>query len=77
MVPRLGARLSVQGTPDKAPSGSASSSVAAAYLRSVWILIVGLVVVLATGVGVAYWLMRSIAMPLFRLVDLLAVDVPK
>lgn len=56
---------------------SASSSVAAAYLRSLWILSAGLVVVLAIGGGVAYWLMRSIAVPLFRLVDLLAVDLPK
>jgi methyl-accepting chemotaxis protein len=56
---------------------SASNSVAAAYLQSVWILVAGLVLVLAIGGGVAYWLMRSIAKPLFRLVDALAVDLPK
>jgi methyl-accepting chemotaxis protein len=55
---------------------SASSSVAAAYLRSVWILVACLLVVVVIGAGVVYWLMRSIAMPLFRLVALLAPDLP-
>lgn len=55
---------------------SASSSVAAAHLRSVWILIACLLVVVAVGAGVVSWLVRSIATPLFRLVALLAPDLP-
>lgn len=56
---------------------SASSAVAAAYLRSEWILAAGLVLVLAIGGGIAYWLIRSIATPLFRLMNLLTADLPR
>ncbi|MCU7730495.1 CHASE3 domain-containing protein [Actinoplanes sp. KI2] len=55
---------------------SGSSAVAAASLRSVWILAVGLLVVLVVGAAIAAWLIRSVAGPLFRLVDLLAADLP-
>jgi hypothetical protein len=44
---------------------------------AVWILVGGLVVVLAIGGGVVYWLMRSIAAPLFGLVNLLAAELPE
>jgi len=56
---------------------SGSSAVAAQSVRSVWILTVGLLAVLAIGGAVAYWLIRSVATPLFRLVDLLAPDLPR
>jgi len=56
---------------------SASSAVAAAYLRSEWILAAGLLFVLAIGGAIAYWLIRSIATPLFRLMNLLTVDLPQ
>jgi len=56
---------------------SASSAVAAAYLRSEWILAAGLLLVLAIGGAIAYWLIRSIATPLFRLMNLLTVDLPR
>jgi methyl-accepting chemotaxis protein len=55
---------------------SASSSVDAAASRSILILVACLLVALAIGVGVAYWLMRSVAFPLFRLVALLTQDLP-
>jgi hypothetical protein len=42
---------------------SATGSVAAASSRSVWILVACLLVALVIGVGVASWLVRSIAMP--------------
>jgi methyl-accepting chemotaxis protein len=56
---------------------SASSAVAAAYLRSEWILAAGLLLILAIGGAVAYWLIRSIATPLFRLMNMLTVDLPR
>ncbi|MFF5289208.1 CHASE3 domain-containing protein [Paractinoplanes globisporus] len=56
---------------------AASSAVSAASQRSVWILAGGLLAVLGIGGAVAYWLMRSIATPLFRLMDLLTVDLPR
>ena len=56
---------------------SASSAVAAAYLRSEWILAAGLLLVLAIGGAIALWLIRSIATPLFGLVNLLTVDLPQ
>lgn len=56
---------------------SASSAVATTYHRSMWVMAAGLLVVLAIGGAVAWWLIRSIATPLFRLVDLLAVDLPQ
>jgi methyl-accepting chemotaxis protein len=55
---------------------SASSSVAAASSRAVWILVVCLLIALAIGASVAYWLMRSVAFPLFRLAALLTPDSP-
>jgi methyl-accepting chemotaxis protein len=55
---------------------SARTSVAEAWSRSVGILIVCLVVALAVGIGVVYWLMRAVALPLFRLVAVLAPDLP-
>ena len=56
---------------------AASSAVAAAYLRSVWALAGGLLVVLAIGGAVAWWLVRTIATPLFRLMDMLTADLPQ
>jgi hypothetical protein len=59
---------------------SARTSVAAAWSRSVGILITCLAVALAVGVGMVfgmvYWPMRTIALPVFRLVALLAPDLP-
>jgi len=55
---------------------SASSSLDAAATRSIAILVAWLLVALAAGVGVAYWLMRTVALPLFRLVALLTPDLP-
>src|SRR6266487_1577059 len=50
---------------------AARSSVAAASSRSVTILVACLLVALTIGVGVAFWLVRSIAMPVSRLVAIL------
>jgi methyl-accepting chemotaxis protein len=55
---------------------SATSSVAAASSRSVWILVACLLVALAIVVGVASWLVRSIAMPVARLTAILGADPP-
>ena len=55
---------------------SATSSVAAASSRSVRILLAYLLVALAIGSGVAYWLVRTIAIPVHRLVALLAAAQP-
>jgi methyl-accepting chemotaxis protein len=55
---------------------SARSSVAAASSRSVMILVACLLVGLTIGVGVAFWLVRSIAMPVSRLVAILGGDLP-
>jgi methyl-accepting chemotaxis protein len=55
---------------------SARSSVAAASSRSVTILVACLLVALTIGVGVAFWLVRSIAMPVSRLVAILGGDLP-
>jgi hypothetical protein len=55
---------------------SARSSVAAASSRSVTILVACLLVALAIGVGVAFWLVRSIAMPVARLVAIVGGDLP-
>jgi methyl-accepting chemotaxis protein len=54
---------------------SAADSVTAASSRSVWILVACLLVALVVGLGVAWWLMRTIATPLFRLMDLLRPDL--
>jgi methyl-accepting chemotaxis protein len=53
---------------------SASNSAAAAASRSIQILVACLLVALAIGVAVASWLMRSVALPLFRLATLLMPD---
>jgi methyl-accepting chemotaxis protein len=50
---------------------SASTSVAAASSRSIQILVACLIFALAAGIGIAYWLIGRIAMPVFRLVALL------
>jgi methyl-accepting chemotaxis protein len=55
---------------------SATSSVAAASSRSVWILVTCLLVALVIGVGVAYWVVRSIALPVARLTAILGADMP-
>lgn len=55
---------------------SARSSVAAASSRSVTILVACLLVALTIGVGVAFWLVRSIAMPVARLAAILGGDLP-
>jgi methyl-accepting chemotaxis protein len=55
---------------------SARSSVAAASSRSVTILVACLLVALTIGIGVAFWLVRSIAMPVSRLVAILGADLP-
>jgi hypothetical protein len=55
---------------------SARDSVAAASSRSVTILVVCLLVALTIGVGVAFWLVRSIAMPVSRLVAIFGADLP-
>jgi methyl-accepting chemotaxis protein len=54
---------------------SATNSVTAALSRSVWILVAGLLVALVVGLGVSWWLMRTIATPLFGLVDLLRPEL--
>jgi methyl-accepting chemotaxis protein len=50
---------------------SADVSVADASSRSIAILLTWLLVALVIGVGIAYWLVRSIAVPLARLVAML------
>jgi hypothetical protein len=45
--------------------------VAAASRRSIAILIGCLILALATGLGVGYWLVRSIAVPVARLLSIL------
>jgi methyl-accepting chemotaxis protein len=55
---------------------SARSSVAAAWSRSVTILVACLLVALAIGIGVAFWLVRSIATPVARLVAIVGGDLP-
>jgi hypothetical protein len=55
---------------------SATSSVAAASSRSVWILVARLLVAPVIGAAVASWLVRSIAMPLARLTAILGADMP-
>jgi methyl-accepting chemotaxis protein len=50
---------------------SADASVATASSRSITILLVGLLVALIIGVSIAYWLVRSIAVPVARLVSIL------
>jgi methyl-accepting chemotaxis protein len=55
---------------------SARNSVAAASSRSVTILVACLLVALTIGVGVAFWLVRSIALPVSRLVAILGSDMP-
>jgi methyl-accepting chemotaxis protein len=55
---------------------SARSSFAVALSRSLWIIVACLLVALAIGVGVSYWLVRSIAMPVYRLAALLGGDAP-
>jgi hypothetical protein len=54
---------------------SAWSSVAAASSGSVTILVACLLVALTIGIGVAFWLVRSIAMPVARLVAILGGDL--
>jgi methyl-accepting chemotaxis protein len=46
---------------------SARNSVAAALSRSVWTILACLLVALVIGVGVSFWLVRSIALPVYRL----------
>ena len=55
---------------------SAQNSVAAASSRSVRILLTYLLIAMTIGVGVAYWLVRSIAIPVYRLVTLLTDAQP-
>jgi methyl-accepting chemotaxis protein len=55
---------------------SARSSVAAASSRSVTILVACLLAALTIGIGVAFWLVRSIAMPVARLMAILGGDLP-
>jgi len=55
---------------------SASSSLHAAATRSIAILVACLISALVIGLCVAYWLMRTVALPLLRLVALLAPDLP-
>jgi methyl-accepting chemotaxis protein len=55
---------------------SAEASVTAASSRSIWILVACLLIALTVGLGVAFWIMRTIAKPLFGLVALLASDLP-
>jgi len=55
---------------------STDSSVSAALSRSVRILLGGLIIALAVGLGVAFWLVHSIAMPVYRLVALLTPAEP-
>jgi methyl-accepting chemotaxis protein len=46
---------------------SARNSVAAAQSRSEWTILACLLVALVIGVGVSFWLVRSIALPVYRL----------
>jgi methyl-accepting chemotaxis protein len=55
---------------------SARSSVAAAWSRSVAILVACLLAALTIGIGVALWLVRSIARPVARLVAIVGGDLP-
>jgi methyl-accepting chemotaxis protein len=55
---------------------SASSSFATASSRSVKILVAYLLVALIIGIGVASWLVRSVALPVSRLVAILGADLP-
>ena len=55
---------------------SARSSVAAASSRSVMILVACLLAALAIGMGVALWLVRSIARPVARLAAIVGGDLP-
>lgn len=55
---------------------SARSSVAAASSRSVTILVACLLGALTIGSGVAFWLVRSIALPVARLVAIVGGDLP-
>jgi methyl-accepting chemotaxis protein len=55
---------------------SARSAVAADASRSILVLIACLVVTLAIGVAVAVWLVRTIALPVFRLLNILTPDLP-
>jgi hypothetical protein len=55
---------------------SARSSVAAASSRSVTILVACLLAALTIGIGVAFWLVRSIARPVARLVAIVGGDLP-
>lgn len=50
---------------------SASDSVTATSSRSLLILVVTLIAAIVIGVAVVYWLLHSIALPLFRLATLL------
>ncbi|HEY2958802.1 MAG TPA: hypothetical protein VGM21_11440 [Actinomycetota bacterium] len=55
---------------------STSRSVVASSSRSVRILLACFLTALAIGVGVAFWLVRSIAIPVSRLMAVLRVDMP-
>lgn len=55
---------------------SATSTIAAASSRSVWILVAWLLVALVIGAAVASWLVRSIAIPVARLTAILGADLP-
>jgi methyl-accepting chemotaxis protein len=55
---------------------SARTSDAAASSRSVRILLICFLVALAIGSVMAFWLVRSIAMPVSRLMAILRVDMP-
>jgi methyl-accepting chemotaxis protein len=55
---------------------SARNSVAVALSRSVWIILACLLVALVIGAGVSFWLVRSIAMPVYRLAAILGGDAP-
>jgi methyl-accepting chemotaxis protein len=55
---------------------AARSSVVAAESRTVQALWVCLILAVAIGVSVGFWLVRSVALPLFRLVALLIPDLP-
>jgi methyl-accepting chemotaxis protein len=50
---------------------SATTSLATDSSRSVWILLGFLVLALGVGGTIAHWLLRSVALPVFRLVSLL------
>ena len=55
---------------------STRTSLDAASSRSVRILLACFLIALAIGFGVAFWLVRSIAIPVSRLVALLGADLP-